>query len=94
MHTERNIPYEKAEMRDIKGRKFELLYDGITNGALKLTYREYIDSTIQPAFYETVNYALNPNGTTTIQFKGLEIEILDTGNNKITYKVLKGLRSR
>jgi hypothetical protein len=94
MHSAHKIPFEKSEIGYIKGRTFELLYDGIANGVLRVTYREYVDSTARPAFYQEVNYELSPNGSTTIDFKGVEIEVLDASNNKITYKVIRGFRDR
>lgn len=94
IHSAHNIPFEKSEMGYIKGRTNDLLYDGIANGVLRVTYREYIDSTAQPAFYQQVNYELNPNGITTLNFKGVEIEVLDASDNKMTYKVIKGFRDR
>jgi hypothetical protein len=94
MHTDHDVPFEKSATGDIKGRKTELLYDGIENGSLKITYREYIDSAARPDFYQQVNYELSPNGTTTIGFKGAQIEVLGTSNNQMTYKVIKGFRDR
>jgi len=94
MYSAHDIPFEKSEIGYIKGRTYEFLYDGIANGVLRVTYREYVDSTAQPAFFQQVNYELNPNGNTTINFKGVEIEVLDASNNKITYKVIKGFQDR
>ena len=44
---------------------------------------------IRPAFEQIIDYELAQEGTTTIGFKGLRIEVLKATNMDITYKVLK-----
>ncbi len=61
---------------------------------MRVAYREYSDNFARPAFYQEVNYELNPTGTTTVNFKGVEIEVLNATNNGISYKVIKGFRNK
>ncbi|MFQ5729204.1 MAG: hypothetical protein ACE5GN_02445 [Waddliaceae bacterium] len=74
----------------IKGFKYELLYQGVSDKTLRITYREYINDFARPAFFQEVTYVFNPSGTTTISFKKVEIDILSANNKLITYRVIKG----
>ena len=95
-----SVPFKKEVTRErvgapagqirIEGFKYELLYQGVSDKTLRITYREYINDLARPAFYQEVIYVLNPSGTTTINFKKVEIEILAANNNLITYRVNKG----
>ncbi len=97
-----DVPYNKELVSEVtggvkgqrieKGFKYELLYQGVSAGTIKVAYREYSDNFARPAFYQEVNYELNSSGATTINFKGVEIEVLNASNNGISYKVTKGFR--
>lgn len=89
-----SIPYKLGVAAAAKGTKFELIYQGIFNGTLKITYREYIDSLARPAFFQEVNYTLNPNGITNISFRGAEIDIIEANNNRITYRIKNGFKNK
>ena len=85
------LEYEKSELiiPRTDSFKYELLYQGITNGSLKLSYREYINDFARPAFFQDVTYDLDST-TTTITFRTVRIEVLRANNNQITYRVLSG----
>ncbi len=67
--------------------KYELLYQGLSNKSLRLSYREYSNDMARPAFFQDVSYDV-VSFPTTIAFKNVKIEVLDAGNNGLTYKVL------
>ena len=85
------IAYEKSEliMPRNDSFKYELLYQGITKGSLKLSYREYINDFARPAFFQDVTYDLDSTPT-TITFRTVRIEVLSANNNQISYRVLSG----
>lgn len=97
-----NIPYKVEQIQEgggisvqEKGLKYELIYQGVSGGSLKIGFREYIDNMARPAFFQEVQYDMSPpNGVTEINFKGAEIEIVHADNSKIRYIVKKGFRSR
>lgn len=89
-----SIPYKPGVAAAAKGTKFELLYQGIFNGTLKITYREYIDSLARPAFFQEVNYTLNPNGITNISFRRADIDVIEANNNGITYRIKDGFKNK
>ncbi|TAL04287.1 MAG: hypothetical protein EPO08_01760 [Rhodospirillaceae bacterium] len=70
--------------------KYELLYQGISKGTLKLAYREFINDLARPAFSQDVVYDL-ATFPTTLTFRNLKIEISKADNDGITYRVLSGL---
>lgn len=98
------VPYKKEDIKEMTGSfkdrryengfKFELIYQGASNGTMKIAYREYIDNFARPAFYQEVNYVLNSTDVTTINFKGVEIDVINANNNGITYRTRKGFRSK
>lgn len=67
---------------------FEILYQGVGGGVLRLAYREYTgDELARPAFAQEVTYDLTPEGPTEILFKGARISILSAGNTELRYRV-------
>ena len=85
------LAYEKSELMVPRSDsfKYELLYQGITKGSLKLSYREYINDFARPAFFQDVTYDLDSTPT-TITFRTVRLEVLSANNNQITYRVLSG----
>lgn len=79
-------PYKKFE-RAFRGKKEELLYQGLTNNVIKLAYREYQNDLIKPAFQQEVNYTLTRGEPTKIAFKGARITIKSATNSEITFFV-------
>jgi len=69
------------------GYRYQLIYDGIDNNSLKLTYREFSDNMARPAFYQTVSYKINPKFPQKIHFKNVTILIYNINNQYIEYEV-------
>ena len=74
-----------------KYRKIELLYDGMHNGMMLFTYREFMDNSRKPSFYSKVRYKKR-GGTTTFSYKSAKIKVFRANSNKIEYVVLSPLR--
>ena len=85
------LSYEKSELVIPRNDsfKYELLYQGISKGSLKLSYREYINDFARPAFFQDVTYDLDSTPT-TITFRTVRLEVLSANNNQISYRVLSG----
>jgi hypothetical protein len=65
---------------------YELIYSGINNVSMNITYREYSrDDYARPAFYQNLTYEPSTN---EIRFKNFIIEILEANNSKFVYKIL------
>lgn len=83
------VPYEiKDIMLSGGGFKYELLYQGIENNSIKVSYREYVDSLARPAFQQDVTYTLARSGQTEIAFKGIEMIVYQATNKNVTYRVV------
>ena len=65
----------------------ELIYNGRVGTNVKFLYREFSGGMARAPFSQEVQYDLNEG--TTIGFKGARMEILDSSNRSITYKVTK-----
>jgi hypothetical protein len=67
---------------------YELLYEGVGGGVLRLTYREYTGEDLaRPAFSQEVTYDVASNGPTEVLFKGAHITVLSAGNTEVRYHV-------
>lgn len=76
------------------GFKYQLLYQGLSSGVVRLLYREYVDNLIRPAFQQDLSYTLAGSGKTEISFRTTRIEIHSADNNGIRYTVLRGLDAK
>jgi hypothetical protein len=66
---------------------YELIYGGINNVSLSMTYREFtIDDMAKPSFFQNIVYETNAK---QIRFKDTLLDILEVTNEKIVYKVIK-----
>lgn len=72
----------------VKGFSFQLIYTGLDNGNknIKITYKEYINDMIRPAYTEHLTYA---KSNKFIRFKKIKIEILGATNEYLKYKVVE-----
>lgn len=87
------IPYEVGEqVADAGGFRYEILYQGVSSGTLRLTYREFTDNFIRPAFQQDLTYTLNRGRPTEVSFRSARFIINSADNNSISYRVLSGLR--
>lgn len=69
-----------------KNLRQEFIYNGKTNTTLKFTYREFYDDMARPSFTQELVYDINESNI--IGFRGLRIEVLNTTNTNIEYRVL------
>jgi hypothetical protein len=81
----------KETIRQIDSRKgyenFELLYTGLSSGAINITYREFSpDGLARIAFFQNLTY---PVASKTISFKKFKIEIESVSSDNIMFKVLE-----
>jgi len=67
--------------------KKEILYNGKSKDAIKMTYREFTNDMARPAFYQDLSYELS--SPMIIGFRGLEIEVIEATNTMIKYKFTK-----
>jgi len=79
----------KVEVEDASDFKRVVLYNGLSKGTIKISFREFIKDMARPAFTQDVSYDLENDGTTVIAFKGLRIEVLSAIGANIKYKVLQ-----
>ncbi|WP_305910491.1 hypothetical protein Q9L42_020260 (plasmid) [Methylomarinum sp. Ch1-1] len=64
----------------------ELTYIGKSNNTIKFLYREYYKNKIREAFTHEVSYDLDEDNI--IRYKTIRIEVLDSTNETIKYKVI------
>ena len=64
----------------------EFIYNGKINNTLKFTYREFFDDMARPSFTQELVYDINESNI--IGFRGLRIEVLNTTNTNIEYRIL------
>lgn len=67
----------------------ELIYSGISQGTVTITYKEFKDDLARPAFSQELRYDLNQSRE--VGFRGARFEILEATNSMIRYRVLKPL---
>lgn len=72
------------------GFKYELLYEGIDRGVVRIAYREYTENIARPAFSQDLTYTLNANGEAKIRFREVSAVIHRADNNQIEYTVESG----
>ncbi|MDB4794921.1 hypothetical protein OAG73_01820 [bacterium] len=83
------ITYSKALSNRWSPESFDkqFIYNGKSGSTLKFTYREFNSGYARPAFNQDLNYDLTEGKI--IGFKGARIEVIDTTNTSIKYKVLE-----
>ena len=85
------VEYKKTDFPGYKkGHRIELIYQGISNRSVKMTYREYKDDFAQPASQKEIASELDPNRSIVIDFKGAEIDVMQATDSKITYRIKRG----
>lgn len=67
---------------------YELLYTGIQNNSIVLTYREYAKNRITSAFTQNYFYNLGEIKDNVIKYKDITIKILEYNNQFIRYMIL------
>jgi hypothetical protein len=64
----------------------ELLYSGIANGAIHISYREYRESLARPAFYQDLQYEYKPEMLMT--FQNYVLKIFEANAERINFAVI------
>jgi hypothetical protein len=67
--------------------KRELVYSGISQNTVNLTYREFKDNYARPAFNQDLKYDLSQGDV--IGFRGARFQVLKADNISLRYKLLK-----
>jgi hypothetical protein len=63
-----------------------LVYSGISGDTVQMEYREFPDDRARPPSIQHLQYDLSESRT--IAFRSLQIEILEAGDNSLTFRVL------
>ena len=71
----------------------ELIFTGYINSKLRMTYREFIESTSQPALIVDMEHEI-AQLPTLIGDKGARLEILEVTSLQIKYQVLQGFTQK
>jgi hypothetical protein len=71
----------------------ELLFTGYIDSKLRVTYREFVESTRQPALVVEIEHEISQLPT-LVEYKGARLEILAVTNRQIQYQVLQGFMQR
>lgn len=92
---EQPVPYDvsnqvQADMPE--GFKRIALYQGVSKGTVKVSFREFVNDLARPAFTQDVSYDLERDGTTLIAFQGLRVRVLRATNAGIEYVVERPFR--
>jgi hypothetical protein len=66
---------------------YELIYGGINNVSISITYREFTrDNLARPSFFQNLIYETSAK---EIRFKNFKVVVIDSTNEKITYKIIE-----
>ena len=77
---------KKVDRVYLKGSmKQELIYNGKSQNTIKLSYREFKDDFVRPAFSQELTYDLSEGKI--IGFRGMKIEVLEATNSGIKFIV-------
>lgn len=72
--------------------RMELIYQGIANGVVRFSYREFFAGSARPAFTQDLTYDLPKDGRTVITFRDLVVQINAATNKKIDYVIKQHLK--
>lgn len=86
---EKNVRMERIRRPSLTSDGFQqtLIYSGRVGSKVNISYREFSNNIARPAFNNDVEYDLGES--TTIGYKGAEIEIIEATNRSIKYKVIR-----
>ena len=65
----------------------DVLYQGLSKGEVKISFREFQGGLARPAFTQDVAYETESDGTAILAFKGMRIKVLKATRQDITYVV-------
>ena len=69
--------------------KKELVYGGLSQKTISISYREFSDGTARPAFTQDLKYDLSEGDE--IGFRGARFQVIKASNTVLKYKVTKAL---
>jgi len=79
--------YESDDHYLVGDNNFELLYGGINNVTISMTYREYTwNDLARPSFFQNLVYETSAK---EIRFKDFKIAVIESSNEKIVYKIIE-----
>lgn len=86
---ESNAPVRRVRRPRLTADGFQqsLIYSGKVGSKINVGYREFSSSVARPAFNNDVEYDLSES--TTIGYKGAEIEVIEATNRHIKYRVIR-----
>lgn len=70
----------------------ELVYDGWFGDRLGFTYREFVGDVDRPSYSQGFQHHLADS--TTVEFRSLRLEVIETGSSSITYRIVSGFDGR
>ena len=74
------------------GYKTELIYQGLSDGDIKIAYHEYVNNMARPTFSQMVDYKYSV-GEAIIAFKGARITVHEATSSNLTYTLDNGFDS-
>jgi hypothetical protein len=81
----------RASDRSIQdGFKYELIYQGLDDGTLRIAYREFRDNLARPAFSQDLTYTLSPEGETEVRFRDVIMAVHSANNSQVDYTLIRG----
>lgn len=80
---------KETEIENPNSYWIDVLYQGVSKGEVKISYREFKGGVARPAFTQDVAYEMKSDGTSVIAFKGMRIDVAKATNENITYTVRK-----
>lgn len=86
-----NFERTKKPMLTIDSFQQTLIYSGKVGNKINIGYRESSGNLARPAFSNNVEYDLSES--TTIGYKGAQLEILEATNQHIKYRVIRNFNS-
>ncbi len=67
----------------------ELIYGGVSQNTITISYREFSDNTARPAFTQELKYDLSQSDP--IGFRGARFQVIKANNTGLVFKVIKPL---
>lgn len=95
--------YYTSTVTQYGGEQYEVLYSGVSNGQLRMQYREFVQPSgssrgtttsgmlARPSFTQELTYDFN-GSPTTIRVKSVVIDVMTADQDEIVYVVRSGFR--
>lgn len=79
------IDTKQQKIEDTTSFRIDVLYQGLSKGEVKISYREFSGGIARPAFTQDVSYELEKDGTALLAFKGMRVKVVKATKQDITY---------